>query len=310
MLSCTFAAGDGATVEATEALADVSAAEKRAGAQTRGANRVRPERALSRSDGRALYDRYCADCHGPGGAGDGPAAPMIVGPEPTDFVDAASMLEATPAEFFQAVSLGVPGTAMPPWDDVLGEQERWDLIAFLWSLRPAAAELPDPGSCTACHASKGPAADFTVPGAIANRSDRALAENAAGAGEHANEDASGLTGLVQVARLFDLAVESASVRTFERRQIPRMLDLLVEEYGIGVVDGRVVDDLAYFEASSYERRVVEDIERVVGTGGTDSATVGELMRDLDAAVEGKAPAAHVAELAGRLKRAVALNLSE
>jgi mono/diheme cytochrome c family protein len=256
---------------------------------------ARPERALSRSDGKALYDRYCVDCHGTGGAGDGPAGGMVEGPAPTNFLDAGFMGEKTPEEFFQAITMGVPGSDMTEWGGVLDSQERWDVIAFLWSLRPDAADLPDSSSCTACHASNGPAVKFTVPGALANRSDRALAQDAAKAGEHESEDKAGL---------------SASVATFERRQIPRMLDLLVEEYDRGVEDGTVVDELEYFEAQNYVHRIAEDIERVVGTGGMDSATVGELMHDLDAAVYEKEPTQRVGELADRLKAAVAYNLSE
>lgn len=39
--------------------------------------------APSVEEGRALYDRHCASCHGAGGEGDGPLAPALV-IQPTD----------------------------------------------------------------------------------------------------------------------------------------------------------------------------------------------------------------------------------
>ncbi|MBI4514615.1 MAG: cytochrome c [Deltaproteobacteria bacterium] len=38
-------------------------------------------------DGKALYDKNCASCHGPGGKGDGPAA-KILKPAPKDLATA------------------------------------------------------------------------------------------------------------------------------------------------------------------------------------------------------------------------------
>ena len=269
---------------------------------------ARPERALSRSYGKALYDRYCVVCHGEDGDGRGSAASLIEGVKPENFRDTELMREATPEEFFQAITLGVPGTAMPEWGEILEPQGRWDVVAYLWSLRPDAADAPSPQSCMTCHGRRGPADDLTEPGALAGWSDQALAERAVAAQEHEGIDKTAQTALVKVARLLELAADGVTVASFERAQIPRMLDLLVDQYSSGVRNGEVVNALEYHVAQAYRRQIAADIERVIGTGGIDSTTVRELSQKLDRAVAGKAPADEVADLASRLKTAVALNL--
>jgi high-affinity iron transporter len=81
--------------------------------------------------GQRLYMRYCAFCHGAAGRGDGPAARALT-PPPTDFggLGARGMSDG---RFFGYVTQGVPGTAMPAWGRVLGEQERWQIITFIRS---------------------------------------------------------------------------------------------------------------------------------------------------------------------------------
>jgi high-affinity iron transporter len=269
---------------------------------------ARPERALSRSDGKALYDRYCAVCHGQGGDGKGSAAALIEGVKPKNFSDPEVMRESTPERFYQAITLGVPGTAMPEWGEILEPQGRWDVVAYLWSLRPVLPDVPSPQSCMACHGRKGPDDDLTEPGALAAWSDQDLAERAVATKEHGGIDNAAQMALVQVARLLELAADGASLASFERVQIPHMLDLLVDEYASGVENGEVVDALDYHVARAYQQQIADDIERVIGTGGIDSTTVRELSQKLDHAVAGKVPDGEVADLASRLKIAIALNL--
>ena len=42
------------------------------------------------ANGKELYTKHCAGCHGPAGKGDGPAAKAI-NPKPTDLTNKASM---------------------------------------------------------------------------------------------------------------------------------------------------------------------------------------------------------------------------
>jgi cytochrome c oxidase cbb3-type subunit 2/cytochrome c oxidase cbb3-type subunit I/II len=62
--------------------------------------------------GQLLYDRRCASCHGPLGAGDGPAARWL-SPRPANL----AAHEYTMARLEEALWNGVPGTAMQAWRD-------------------------------------------------------------------------------------------------------------------------------------------------------------------------------------------------
>ncbi len=87
-------------------------------------------------NGALIYDRWCAECHGVEGRGDGPAADHML-PRPRDFVQARYQIRTTAngelptdADILQVLELGMPGTAMPAWPN-LSDSERGDVIAFL-----------------------------------------------------------------------------------------------------------------------------------------------------------------------------------
>ncbi|MFL5574828.1 MAG: c-type cytochrome [Gemmatimonadaceae bacterium] len=90
--------------------------------------------------GKAVYDRWCAGCHGDSGAGDGPAATRML-PRPRDFTRGVFKIRTTAsgeiptdADLLHVVDEGMPGTAMPAWRALLSEQERRDVIAYVKSL--------------------------------------------------------------------------------------------------------------------------------------------------------------------------------
>ena len=71
--------------------------------------------------GKTVYAQNCAACHGLNGDGKGDAAAFLA-PKPRDFVKANYRLRSTGAnnlptdvDLFREISLGVPGTPMPPW---------------------------------------------------------------------------------------------------------------------------------------------------------------------------------------------------
>lgn len=82
--------------------------------------------------GEASFARYCAICHGPRGGGDGLQSEGLV-PGPTDLSQATWRASTSPREVFFVIREGVHGTAMPSWRS-LGEDEAWDLTAFVLSL--------------------------------------------------------------------------------------------------------------------------------------------------------------------------------
>jgi high-affinity iron transporter len=105
---------------------------------------VAPARWPDLDEGRALYARACAACHGKTGHGDGPAAATIK-PPPADFHDAARMRTLAPFHAFNTIRLGVSGTAMPSFGS-LRDDETWALAFYVVSLRyrPAAAPAGAP----------------------------------------------------------------------------------------------------------------------------------------------------------------------
>jgi high-affinity iron transporter len=118
-----------------------------------GVSDVAPHVAPSAVRGAALFADNCAGCHGPTGHGDGPEAARL-GVKPANFSDPTFMRAETPQDFFNVLSLGRRRSGMPAWDESLSVQERWDLIAHLFTLvgTPAAAGADAYRSaCASCH---------------------------------------------------------------------------------------------------------------------------------------------------------------
>ena len=82
--------------------------------------------------GEKLYQGNCAACHGPQGWGDGPAGENL-NPRPANIARFARMPMASDAYLYWTISEG--GTpvksAMPPFKNVLKEEEIWQIITYL-----------------------------------------------------------------------------------------------------------------------------------------------------------------------------------
>ncbi|GBD30766.1 hypothetical protein HRbin32_01875 [bacterium HR32] len=78
--------------------------------------------------GEQLYRAHCQVCHGPHGAGDGPAAAAL----PTRPADLRVHVPMhADGHLFLWISSGVPGTPMPAFADRLTEEERWHVVNYL-----------------------------------------------------------------------------------------------------------------------------------------------------------------------------------
>ena len=93
--------------------------------------------------GKDVYARMqCAECHGPLGKGDGPSAPGLEDDSglaivPRDFTDATQFVgDNSPKGVYQTFTTGLDGTPMPSFADFLNEQQRWQLVWYVISLRP------------------------------------------------------------------------------------------------------------------------------------------------------------------------------
>ena len=96
-----------------------------------------PAALVAQVDGAAVYQRWCAGCHGVDGAGDGPAANTML-PRPRDFTQALYQVRTTAtgelptdADMLHVIDVGMPGTAMPGWEDALTRDERLALVEHL-----------------------------------------------------------------------------------------------------------------------------------------------------------------------------------
>jgi mono/diheme cytochrome c family protein len=83
--------------------------------------------------GKVVFDRLCVHCHGPAGHGDGPVAASLPA-RPKDLSGLA------PPPIFPdgvvAYRIANGKNLMPPWKSVLSENEIWDVLNFIRSLRP------------------------------------------------------------------------------------------------------------------------------------------------------------------------------
>ena len=86
----------------------------------------------ARAHGRALFEQNCAICHGVRGDGHGRRSAAL-SPRPPDFTSPEWRRSMTPRHAFFVVSEGVRGTPMPSWK-WLGEDDAWDLVAYVLSL--------------------------------------------------------------------------------------------------------------------------------------------------------------------------------
>jgi mono/diheme cytochrome c family protein len=151
-------------------------------AKTGVARDTRPTAKPSAVRGRELFPGNCTGCHGARGAGDGADAARA-GIKPADFTDVLLMRRETPSDFFDRVTLGHRRRGMPEWT-ALTPLQRWDLVAYVWTLHQSAADRAEAkrlwtDRCASCHGAagggvEGKAADFTRPGSLVDRTDRAL----------------------------------------------------------------------------------------------------------------------------------------
>lgn len=77
--------------------------------------------------GKAVYNTYCWNCHGRSGEGDGPAG-LGLDPAPADFTSEKVQAQTDGALFWK-LTTGKP--PMAPYKDVLSEEKRWQVVAYI-----------------------------------------------------------------------------------------------------------------------------------------------------------------------------------
>ncbi|HVO85529.1 MAG TPA: cbb3-type cytochrome c oxidase subunit II [Candidatus Eisenbacteria bacterium] len=85
-------------------------------------------------NGKMIFNLYCAQCHGEGGQGDGPASIATPGgyinPQPANFTESGSDFQYYGRYIWKATE-GVETTNMPPWKWALSSTEISDAILYV-----------------------------------------------------------------------------------------------------------------------------------------------------------------------------------
>jgi len=84
------------------------------------------------SDGAKVFQSNCEMCHGPQGHGDGPAGQSLE-PKPRNL----AVLQKSAADdyLFWRIAEGKPGTSMVAWKSVLTDEQIWQVVSFIRTLK-------------------------------------------------------------------------------------------------------------------------------------------------------------------------------
>ena len=148
------------------------------------------------TEGKAIYDHICAACHGETGMGNGPQAETLPS-APAALTAPDELRRAVPAQWFLTVTEGNPARGMPPYGNDLTARQRWDVLAYLYTLG-ISQETFDRGAelyqqrCTACHGPDGQGQNLTSRQWLAQKSNADLFEAMLGP-QHKAETVEGLS---------------------------------------------------------------------------------------------------------------------
>lgn len=96
------------------------------------AGKTNPLGADAATDGAKIFQVNCEACHGTQGHGDGPAG-QALDPKPKNLPDLAAKVGDD--YLFWRVATGKPGTSMAPWKGILTDEQIWQAVAFIRTLK-------------------------------------------------------------------------------------------------------------------------------------------------------------------------------
>jgi len=96
------------------------------------AGKTNPLDASMATEGADVFKANCVTCHGEEGAGDGIASGSL-DPKPANLVDVSSQVGDD--YLFWRISEGKPGTSMVAWKGILTEEQIWQAVTFIRTLK-------------------------------------------------------------------------------------------------------------------------------------------------------------------------------
>jgi len=96
------------------------------------AGKTNPLGADAATAGAEVFITNCATCHGETGLGDGPAGAAL-DPAPKNLAELQA--QAGDDYLFWRITTGKAGTSMVPWKGILTEEQIWQAVAFLRTLK-------------------------------------------------------------------------------------------------------------------------------------------------------------------------------
>ena len=117
------ACGGGGSADAVATLAPVPA---------EFSGQTNPLGADAAVEGANVFKTNCESCHGPQGHGDGPAG-VALDPQPKNLAE----LQAAAGDdyLYWRINTGKEGTSMVAWKGVLTEEQIWQAVAFIRTLK-------------------------------------------------------------------------------------------------------------------------------------------------------------------------------
>jgi mono/diheme cytochrome c family protein len=96
------------------------------------AGQTNPLGADAAASGAEIFKNNCVACHGEQGHGDGPAG-IALDPHPKNLPDLAAAVGDD--YLFWRISRGRSGTSMVGWEGALTDEQIWQVVAFIHTLK-------------------------------------------------------------------------------------------------------------------------------------------------------------------------------
>ena len=101
------------------------------------------------AEGQVIFSTICAACHGSSGEGNGPAGQALKDAwgqpiRPADLREQHLRCGDGPADIFRILTTGMSGTPMVSFSATLSAEQRWDIVAYVLSLRANKSQPANP----------------------------------------------------------------------------------------------------------------------------------------------------------------------